>query len=109
MTPPIHAYATHAGGTCAVTGGYAYRGAAFPDLSGLYIYGDYCNGMIWSLSDQGGGWANQDLLDTSLDISSFGEDESGELYLTDASGGAVYRIVQVVVTNPIYLPVILSD
>jgi glucose/arabinose dehydrogenase len=108
MTPPVQVYAND-GQTCAVTGGYPYRGGDFPDLSGLYIYADYCSGMIWGLQDESGSWVNQLLLDTDLDITSFGEDEAGELYLTDVSNGAIYRIVQVIFTNPQYLPVMLSE
>jgi glucose/arabinose dehydrogenase len=107
-TPPVHAYA-NASPTCAVTGGYAYRGAAFPDLSGIYIYADYCAGILWGLQNESGSWVNQLLLDSNLEITSFGEDEAGELYLTDSSGGAVYRIVEVIFTNPHYLPMVSSD
>jgi len=109
MTPPVHAYATHLSGTCAVSGGYVYRGSAYPALAGFYLFADYCSGTIWGLQDQSGSWVNQVLLDTNLNITSFGEDETGELYLTDASTGSVYRIVQMIITNPNYLPVILSD
>jgi len=75
-----------------VTGGYVYRGAAFPSLQGLYIFGDYCSGTIWSLHrDASGMWEQRKLLDSKLGISSFGEDESGELYVLDLSGG-IYRV-----------------
>jgi glucose/arabinose dehydrogenase len=78
---------------CAVTGGYVYRGAADPALVGVYLYGDYCSGNIWTLrQDAGGAWTHQKQLATELSISSFGEDEAGELYLTDMRGGAVYRV-----------------
>lgn len=109
MEPPVHVYATHLEGTCAVTGGHVYRGSAYPDLAGIYLFADYCSGTIWGLQDQSGSWVNQVLLNTSLNITSFGEDESGELYLTDASGGSIYRIVQVIITNPNYLPIVVSE
>jgi glucose/arabinose dehydrogenase len=89
LTLPIQDYDHSLG--CSVTGGYVYRGAAVPDLRGHYIFGDYCSGRIWSLRLQDGNWVRTELLDTGYAISSFGEDEAGELYLTDLSGGSVYR------------------
>lgn len=91
LTLPIAEY-SHSAGNCSVTGGYVYRGAAVPDLAGTYIYGDYCSGRIWTLGPDGAGaWASTLLTDTSFFISSFGEDQAGELYLTDITGGRVYR------------------
>lgn len=79
---------------CSITGGYVYRGAAFPALTGAYFYGDYCSGRIWALSrDIEGRWASHDMLDTELSISSFGEDEAGEVYVLDLNGGTAYRLV----------------
>jgi glucose/arabinose dehydrogenase len=78
---------------CSITGGYIYRGAAFPSLQGLYFYGDYCSGRIWALSETApGSWQERELLKTDLSISSFGEDQAGEVYLTDL-GGTLYQIV----------------
>jgi glucose/arabinose dehydrogenase len=77
---------------CSVTGGYVYRGAAFASLQGLYIFGDYCSGTIWSLQrDASGAWQQRTLLDSELSISSFGEDADGELYVIDL-GGEIYRV-----------------
>lgn len=79
---------------CSVTGGHVYRGRRFPSLAGLYIYGDYCSGRIWGGWRDGGGWKSLQLLDSPYAISTFGEDEAGELYLAHyATGGAIYRIV----------------
>jgi glucose/arabinose dehydrogenase len=90
MIDPIGEYAHDQG--CSVTGGYVYRGAAFPSLQGQYIYGDYCSGQIWSLSrDASGQWQQRKLLDSRLSISSFGEDAAGELYVIDL-GGELYRV-----------------
>jgi len=75
---------------CSVTGGYVYRGA-MPEWQGIYIYGDYCSGIIWGLIHSAQGWQSQVLFDTDFRISSLGEDESGELYLADLAG-AVYRL-----------------
>jgi glucose/arabinose dehydrogenase len=88
-TKPIAEY-SHVGGACSVTGGYVYRGTMIPALSGFYIFGDYCNGRLWTLVKFGGAWRLSGLRDTPYSISSFGEDEAGELYLLD-HGGTVYR------------------
>lgn len=80
-------------GHCSITGGYVYRGVAYPALSGVYLYGDYCSGTIWATWPQAGSWQTAELLDSDITISSFGEDEAGELYLTDMSGGRLLRLV----------------
>ncbi len=87
FTPPIAEY-FHAGGRCSVTGGYVYRGSLGVLPVGTYVFGDFCTGEIFTLN---GGTATV-LLDTSINISSFGEDETGELYVVGL-GGAVYRLV----------------
>jgi glucose/arabinose dehydrogenase len=89
---PIAEY-SHALG-CSVTGGYVYRGSRYPTLNGAYFYADYCSGRIWALdaaaASRGTSRVRQ-LLDTGSSISSFGEDESGELFVCDL-GGTVYRL-----------------
>src|ERR1051325_7798554 len=77
---------------CAITGGYVYRGARGAVSSGAYIFGDYCSGEIYSLNPPAAGGLTNRLLDTSLNISSFGEDEAGELYVVNL-GGTVTRLV----------------
>ena len=77
---------------CSVTGGYRYRGEAEPALSGWYVYGDYCSGVIWGAREVSQGvFQPVQLLDTPYFISSFGEDERGELYVADL-GGRVFRV-----------------
>jgi glucose/arabinose dehydrogenase len=77
---------------CSVTGGYVYRGTQFPTLIGHYLFGDYCSGRIWSLAeDPQGRWTMRQLIDSPFSISSFGEDEQGELYVIHY-GGAIYRV-----------------
>lgn len=77
---------------CSITGGYVYRGQQYPDLAGVYLYGDYCSGLIWGLRlEPDGSWAQAQLLQSGQTISSFGQDEAGELYLIDHSG-SVLRI-----------------
>jgi len=80
------------GGGCSITGGYVYRGAAFPRLVGMYLYADYCSGNLWGLRANGAGWTGALLGVLNIRTSSFGEDEAGELYLTD-HGGGLYRLV----------------
>ena len=89
---PVAEYA-HGTGDCSITGGYVYRGAQFPALAGVYLYGDYCSGKIWGLARAGDGWRSAELLPTGINISSFGEDQAGELYITDLRRGGVYRVV----------------
>ena len=84
---PIFDY-THANGRCSITGGYVYRGTQGALLDGTYVYGDFCTGEIFGWD----GSAQSTLLDTGLNISSFGEDESGEIYVVGL-GGTVSRIV----------------
>ena len=87
---PILDY-THALGA-SVTGGYVYRGSAIPELSGRYIYGDFISGRIWSLNyARASSFASQ-LLDTNLNISAFGVDESKELYVVSYSDDKIYSL-----------------
>ena len=86
-TLPVAEY-SHSSG-CSITGGYVYRGS-HRDLQGLYVYGDFCSGRLWTMNANGTGETFR--RDTSLAISSFGEDESGELFVTDLNG-ALYRVV----------------
>jgi len=92
VVPPVATY-THADG-CSISGGYIYRGEQLPEVQGTYFFGDYCNGRIWTLQqDDAGEWVTN--LSTwppgQFVISSFGEDEAGELYLVDYKGG-IYRL-----------------
>ncbi len=90
LTIPVAEYSHSLG--CSVTGGYVYRGTVYPRMQGLYFYGDFCSGRIWSLSGLPGAFQNNLLLDTAISISSFGEDEAGNLYVADY-GGAIYSLV----------------
>ncbi len=97
LTPPVTDY-NHSLG-CAVTGGYVYRGAAFPDLSGGYVYGDYCSGTIWALSAADAiatGSATPTVVGhAGFSVSSFGQDDAGELYVVDLGG----RVLKVTATG----------
>jgi glucose/arabinose dehydrogenase len=71
----------------AVIGGYVYRGANLPAWQGVYLYGDYGSGRLWGLLHQAdGSWQNAEMYDTGRQISSFGVDEIGEIYLVDDGG-----------------------
>jgi hypothetical protein len=87
---PIAEYA-HTGGRCSVTGGYAYRGLRGALPAGAYVFGDFCTGEIFQLHPPASGAPQTLLLDTALNIASFGEDESGEIYVVGL-GGTVHRI-----------------
>jgi glucose/arabinose dehydrogenase len=90
LAPPIAEY-SHAFG-CSVVGGYVSRGEREPALTGVYLFGDYCSGLVWGLGrDAGGDWALSDPIETGLTISSFGEDAAGEVYLVSLSGD-VFRV-----------------
>ena len=77
---------------CSVTGGYVYRGGLYPNLRGMYLYGDFCTGRIWGVTRAGDGWSSRLLLDTPFNITTFGVDESGEMYVAHASGDTIHRI-----------------
>ncbi len=70
-----------------------YRGSEFPSLAGQYLYGDYCTGRVWATSNLPSGWSPPlQLADTAFNITTFGEDESGEMYLADYATGKIYKI-----------------
>ena len=83
---PVFDYG-HTSGRCSITGGYVYRGSLNSLPAGQYVYADFCTGEIFTWN----GAAQQVVLDTSLSISSFGEDDAGEIYVV-ALNGAVSRI-----------------
>lgn len=88
---PVLTY-QHRNGWCSVTGGYVYRGQAIPALQGYYLYGDWCTGTIWAANADAArlsatwAWESTILFESGRQISSFGEDDEGELYLVDYNG-----------------------
>lgn len=91
LTLPVVEYGRDEGQS--ITGGFVYRGQGYPSLTGAYLFADFVSGRIWSLHQGADGrWVRTELLDTDLGISSFGEDQDGELYVTDLRGGGVYRV-----------------
>jgi len=93
LTLPIAEYRTGPDG-CAVTGGYVYRGRRFPQLTGRYLFSDFCKGFLAALTQQNGAWTRTELMPPGpINISSFGEDQDGELYVTGYNTGTLYRVV----------------
>jgi glucose/arabinose dehydrogenase len=91
--PPVHTYATE-GDNCSVTGGYVVRDPRLESLAGRYLYGDFCAGELRSFAAVPGEPADDDAPVGDLrveSLSSFGEDESGQIYATSL-GGPVYRL-----------------
>lgn len=90
--PPLYEY-DHRGGACAVTGGYVYRGAAIPDLVGWYVFGDYCTGVLHVLQVVPAGRRVYVAAGAVIQqLTSFGQDQQGELYATSLQGD-VYRLI----------------
>ncbi|MBK9188601.1 MAG: PQQ-dependent sugar dehydrogenase [Phycisphaerales bacterium] len=108
LTLPVHTY-NHSGtsAVCSITGGYVYRGCAMPALRGTYFFADYCSGQIWSFRRAANG-AITELTERTNELrtaiggqildnpTSFGEDNEGELYITDQTGGQLFKIVPAV-------------
>lgn len=77
-----------------VTGGYVYRGEQYPSLEGYLFAADFIFGNVWSLKEVGERtWEVGDSLKTNYLISSFGEDESGELYALDWASGTLLQVI----------------
>ena len=93
LTLPVLDY-DHSQG-CSITGGFVYRGAAIPEIRGVYFYSDYCSGFLRSFRLSGGAAADQrDWAFTNIgNVTSFGVDAAGELYVLSANG-RVYRVVK---------------
>jgi glucose/arabinose dehydrogenase len=90
---PIAVYG-HGGDNCSVTGGYVYRGRAVPSARGRYFYGDYCSGIVWSLRQRGGKAVSLRRERFKVpELSSFGQDAAGELYVVSLNG-TIYRLAR---------------
>ena len=92
ITLPLAEYG-HVSGNCSITGGFVYRGRDFARLSGVYLFADYCSGRVWGLRTGASGWEGQELLKPGYALTSFGEDEAGEIYAVDGNSGTLYRLV----------------
>jgi glucose/arabinose dehydrogenase len=91
LIDPVYEY-DHSMGSCSVTGGFVYRGEQLPEWYGVYLFGDFCNGKVWGMlqTDDGQSLVTS-LFETGVNISSFGEDVFGELYLI-AHNGTLYQL-----------------
>ena len=87
---PVVEYSHEIG--CSVTGGYVYRGS-MPEWNGVYLYGDYCSGSVSGLILVDGQWQSRVLFEAVATITSFGQDEAGELYFT-SDNGSVYILAK---------------
>jgi len=94
LEQPVLVYG-HTNGACSITGGYVYRGTAIPEIAGRYFYSDYCAGFLRSFHYDNGVAGEQRSWDVGNigSVTSFGEDASGELYIT-SSNGRVYRLAR---------------
>jgi glucose/arabinose dehydrogenase len=91
LVDPVAQY-PHTGGACTVVGGFVYRGKTVPAAAGRYFYGDYCNGVVWSLQVDNGTASSVRTEPFKVSgLSSFGEGPSGELYLVSLEG-SIYRL-----------------
>ena len=103
LTPPVHVYSHSVG--CSVTGGFVYRGQDIGGLDGVYVYADYCSGQIYGLVDDGQGkWQNKPLAQGETYLSTFGEDNLGELYFASRNSGTIYRLQA---AQHVLLPIVL--
>jgi glucose/arabinose dehydrogenase len=90
---PVAEY-SHSEG-CSVTGGHVYRGSALPEWQGVYFYGDYCSGRVWGLIQTSQeNWQSKVLFSTGAQITTFGMDEPGEIYLADYQSGRLFRLTR---------------
>jgi len=90
LTQPFVVYSHN--GHCSVTGGHVYRGTAYPEAQGSYIFGDYCSGVIWAVRPTSNGmWETVEMVRSGTKITSFGEDEVGEILVADYKG-QVFRL-----------------
>jgi len=94
LTLPVITYTHASGWGRSITGGFVYRGNAVPELVGAYVFGDYVSGRIFVARGADDRWTAEPLLTAGFRISTFGEDEAGELYVADHAGGVLYRFAR---------------
>ena len=94
--PPIIEYPRGQNGGCVIIGGSVYRGTAIAQLNGAYLYSDFCSGVVSAAwRDTNGVWQSVSVGNLPGLVSSFGEDESGEVYVLSISEGAIYKLLPV--------------
>ncbi|HEX9951534.1 MAG TPA: PQQ-dependent sugar dehydrogenase [Rubricoccaceae bacterium] len=107
LIDPIYEYSSQDGADeCSITGGTVYRGARNPDLSGRYLFGDYCTGAVWALAYDGTTATRATLANVGFGLIAFGEDAAGELYmLKEATGtSSIMRFVATAVAGEAEAP-----
>lgn len=82
----------HSEERCSVTGGVVHRGKAERALNGKYFYADFCSGHLYYAEKTNNEWKTTLVEKTPYRISTFGEDQTGAVYLADHKGGTIYRI-----------------
>jgi glucose/arabinose dehydrogenase len=92
LTMPVVTYSNPEDG-CAIIGGHHYFGKKFPEMHGVFIFGDWCSGNIWGMVEQDGEYHHELLLESDLMINAFGLDQDGEIYVLDFDSGSVFQIV----------------
>jgi glucose/arabinose dehydrogenase len=94
-SPPVAEYehGTNDSNGCSITGGFIYRGTTYASMQGIYFFADYCKGKVWGLQQEAGTWITELLIpSSSYNITSFGEDQEGELYVV-AQEGKIFKVV----------------
>ena len=76
----------HRDGVCSITGGYVYRGSRIPGMAGRYVFTDYCDSRLRAGHPTARGWVVEALNASGRGVTTFGQDQAGELYVLDASG-----------------------
>jgi glucose/arabinose dehydrogenase len=95
--PPVHTY-SHATSGCSITGGRVYRGQLTPSLQGQYFFTDFCQSSIRALSGSPANPTHRIVLPSGVlaNVSTFGADFKGELYVAELNTGNIYRLDAVI-------------
>jgi glucose/arabinose dehydrogenase len=109
LTMPVAEYSHDLG--CSVTGGFVYRGEAYPALQGIYFYADYCSGRVWGMRQAGDTWETAQLLNTDYRIATFGADEAGRVYILSIGSGELLELttpLQGALDERVFIPFVQS-
>jgi len=109
IVDPVTEYDHGPSGGQAITGGYVYRGTAVPALRGLYVFGDFSSGRIWTHEPGAPGLQRTEVAAIGASIAAFAEDEAGELYVLDYGSGGILRIEAAPGGGTDAIPVLLAD
>ncbi len=93
LEPPVWEYGHNSAGGYSITGGFVYRGINAEEIYGKYIFADFVSGKIWALTQSGNGISNELIFETNYSISTFGIDESNDLYFADYNSGKIFKII----------------